>query len=164
MKHLLLSLSLVFSAAAVHASAIDSPQTTVATPAAPKMAVSVKGATSTPAKAPLLLSLHGEPAAEPDFAIMAQTAKKHPEWTVENLKPEGDSVRVSLRSNDKKATLAMDTAQSMVEASKLVKGSKVTMTTQKVGQAELLRIMKDNIPMGFMASDNVQALGAAPQR
>lgn len=156
MKHLLLSLSLVFSATVAHASATDSAQATVAKPVAPKMSIGITGATSMPAKAPLMLSIAGTKATEPSFDVLEKTAKQHPEWVVEGLKAEGENVRVTLRSKDKKATLDMDTAKSMADASKLEKGSKVTMDTQKVGQAVLLRIMKDNVPLGFMANENVQ--------
>lgn len=155
MKHLLLSLSLVFSAAAAHASALEGVQAG-AKPAAPKMAIGITGATTMQAKAPLMLSIAGAKAAEPSFEALEKTAKQHPEWVVESIKPDGERVRVSLRSKDKKATLDMDTAQRMVEASKLELGSKVTLDTQKVGQAVLLRVMKDNVPLGFMANENVQ--------
>lgn len=155
MKHLLLSLSLVFSAAAAHASATEGVQAG-AKPAAPKMAIGITGATSMPAKAPLMLSIAGAKATEPSFEVLEKAAVDHPEWVVVALKPDGDRVRVSLRSKDKKATLDMDTAQRMAEASNLEKGSTVTMNVQKFGQAVLLRIMKDNIPLGFMANENVQ--------
>lgn len=155
MKHFLLSLSLVFSVAAAHASATQSTPSE-AKPAAPKMSIGITGASSMPAKSPLLLSLAGAKASEPSFEVLEKTAKQHPEWVVNALKAQGDTVRVSLRSKDKSASLDMDIAQRMVEASKLEKGSKVTMDTQKIGQAVLLRFMKDNVPLGFMANDNVE--------
>jgi hypothetical protein len=113
--------------------------------------VTVSGA-STVEGAPLLLSLHGEKAAEPSFQTLFDAAQSHPKWTVTDVKPLKNHSRLYLKSASDAATMEMDIASKMATDLKVVKGATVEAQTQRSGEGALIKFTKDLTPIGFLVN------------
>lgn len=128
-----------------------------AAPAAPaaQASVSVKGAT-TVTGAPLLLSVNGAKASEPNFQAMFEASQATPKWKVVKMKVAGTKSRMFLKSESGKSTMEMDVATTLADGLKIGKDSVITLETETSGQGSLIKFMKDKTPVGFMVNQTTK--------